>query len=45
MGSAISQPPAIEGNKECRVVQDTLGADQALVKYCRTPGKDWAVET
>ena len=44
-GSAVAQPPIIEGNKECRVVQDQLGTDQALVKYCRTPGKEWSVET
>jgi hypothetical protein len=45
-GTAIAQPAFMaDNNKECRVVQDQLGADQSLVKYCRTPGGMWAVET
>jgi hypothetical protein len=45
-GTAVAQPAFMaDNNKECRVVQDQLGADQALVKYCRAPGGMWAVET
>ena len=45
-GTAVAQPAYMaDNNKECRVVQDQLGADQAMVKYCRAPGGMWAVET
>lgn len=47
-GAITVQPSIVDGNKECRVVEDVLvdGAqsDQALVKYCRTNGGDWKVD-
>ena len=45
-GTAIAQPGYIaDNNKECRVVQDQLGADQAMVKYCRGGNGKWEIET
>jgi hypothetical protein len=44
-GTVIAQPAQIEGEQECRVVEDQLGGDQALVKYCRSgPNGKWAVK-
>jgi hypothetical protein len=36
-GTAVAQPTFVQGNEECRIVEDHLAADQALIKYCRTP--------
>lgn len=45
-GTIVAKPPEIEGDEECRVVEDQLGSDQALVKYCRTgPTGKWNVKT
>jgi hypothetical protein len=42
-GVATAQPTFVEGNEECRLVQDRLAPDEALVKYCRPPNGMWAV--
>ena len=45
-GSAVAQPALVEGDNECRIVEDQLGGDQALVKYCRKPPDGrWSVKT
>ena len=48
-GSIQVHPSVVDGNKECRTVEDVLvdGAqsDRALVKYCRADGGDWKVDT
>jgi hypothetical protein len=44
-GTAVAQPALVEGDNECRIVEDQLGADQALVKYCRKPPSGrWSVK-
>ena len=48
-GAVTVQPSVVEGNKECRVVEDVLvdgsQSNNALVKYCRTgAGGDWKVD-
>jgi hypothetical protein len=43
-GTATPQPAFTENNQECRIVEDQLAPDQALVKYCRTPNGMWAVK-
>ena len=43
-GTVTAQPTFVQGNEECRIVQDRLATDEALVKYCRTPGGMWAVK-
>jgi hypothetical protein len=43
-GTATAQPLFVQGNDECRIVEDRLGGDQAFVKYCRAPGGMWAVK-
>ncbi len=43
-GTATAQPTFVQGNEECRIVQDRLATDEALVKYCRTPGGMWAAK-
>jgi hypothetical protein len=45
-GTAVAQPTLVEGNQECRIVEDRIAPDEALVKYCRPAdgsGK-WAVK-
>ena len=32
-GTVSAQPTFVQGNEECRIVQDRLAADEALVKY------------
>jgi hypothetical protein len=44
-GTVTAQPTFVQGNEECRIVQDKLAADEALVKYCRPPGGMWSVKT
>ena len=44
-GTATAQPSVVEGDQECRIVQDQLAADSALIKYCRPPGGTWSVKT
>lgn len=36
-GTVVAQPAHVEGDGECRVVEDRLAEETALVKYCRTP--------
>jgi hypothetical protein len=43
-GTATAQPAFVQGNDECRIVEDRLGGDEAFVKYCRAPGGMWAVK-
>ena len=43
-GTATAQPAFTDGNEECRIVEDQLAPDQALIKYCRQPGGMWAVK-
>ena len=45
-GTTVAQPALVEGESECRIVEDQLGDDQALVKYCRKlPDGRWSVKT
>lgn len=44
-GTVVPQPITVEGDEECRVVEDRLGSDAALIKYCRSPGGAWEVKT
>ncbi len=44
-GTATAQPTFVQGDQECRIVEDRLATDEALVKYCRPPGGMWAVKT
>jgi hypothetical protein len=44
-GTATAQPTFVQGNEECRIVEDRLSTDEALVKYCRAPGGMWAVKS
>lgn len=43
-GTATAQPSFAEGKEECRIVEDRLGSDSALVKYCRPPNGKWSVK-
>ena len=43
-GTATAQPVFVQGNDECRIVEDRLGGDEAFVKYCRPPGGMWTVK-
>lgn len=44
-GTATAQPTFVQGNEECRIVEDRLSTDEAFVKYCRAPGGMWAVKS
>jgi surface antigen len=44
-GTVAAQPTFVQGNEECRIVQDRLATDEAFVKYCRAPGGMWAVKS
>ena len=44
-GTVTPQAAFNEGDQECRVVQDQLAADEALIKYCKSPNGTWAVKT
>ena len=44
-GIVTAQPAVLEGDQECRIIQDHLGEDEALVKYCKSPNGAWAVKT
>ena len=47
-GTFTPQPSVMEGDKECRVVEDVLAdgaqSDRALVKYCRKMGEGWKLD-
>ena len=43
-GTVSAQPTFVQGNEECRIVQDRLSTDEALLKYCRPPGGMWSVK-
>jgi len=43
-GTATPQPTFVEGDQECRIVEDQLASDQALIKYCRPPNGTWTVK-
>ncbi|NOT27397.1 MAG: hypothetical protein HOP16_15000 [Acidobacteria bacterium] len=43
-GTVAAQPTFVQGNEECRIVEDRLAAEEAFVKYCRAPGGMWAVK-
>ncbi len=43
-GVAKAQPMYVDGERECRVVEDQLGTDQSLVTYCRKPGEEWKLK-
>jgi len=43
-GTATPQAAFMDGDQECRIVEDQLAPDQALVKYCRGPNGMWAVK-
>jgi hypothetical protein len=44
-GSVVAQPAHVEDDGECRVVEDRLAEETALVKYCRKgPGAEWKVK-
>jgi len=44
-GRVTANPAAIEGNQECRIVEDSLAEgttnDTAYIKYCRNAGGNW----
>jgi hypothetical protein len=44
-GEAIAQPTFVQGDEECRIVEDQIAPDQALIKYCRPPNGKWSVKT
>jgi hypothetical protein len=44
-GIVVAERQIVQGDLECRVVQDRLGNDEAVVKYCRSPGGAWTVGT
>lgn len=44
-GTVVAQPMTVEGDEECRILEDRLGSDAALIKYCRSPGGAWEVKT
>ena len=43
-GTATPQAAFMDGDQECRIVEDQLAADQALVKYCRNANGMWMVK-
>lgn len=43
-GTVTPQPSIIDGDRECRVVQDHLPPDQALIRYCRKGTGPWEVK-
>ena len=43
-GTATAQPVFVQGNEECRIVEDRLGGDEAFLKYCRPPGGMWSIK-
>ena len=43
-GTVTPQATFMDGNEECRIVEDQLAPDQALVKYCRGANCMWAVK-
>jgi hypothetical protein len=43
-GTVAAQPTFVQGNEECRIVEDRLASEEAFVKYCRAPGGMWAVK-
>jgi len=43
-GTVTPQASFMEGQEECRIVEDQLAPDQALVKYCRGTNGMWAVK-
>ena len=44
-GTVAAQPTFVQGNEECRIVEDRLATEEAFVKYCRAPGGMWAVKS
>jgi hypothetical protein len=43
-GTATPQAAFMDGDQECRIVEDHLATDTALVKYCRGANGMWAVK-
>jgi hypothetical protein len=43
-GTATPQAAFMDGDQECRIVEDHLAADTALVKYCRNANGMWMVK-
>lgn len=43
-GTVVARPSVIEGDEECTVMEDRLGGDVALIKYCREMGGPWKVK-
>jgi hypothetical protein len=43
-GTVAAQPTFVQGSEECRIVEDRLSTDEALIKYCRPPGGMWTVK-
>ena len=43
-GTATPQAAFMDGDQECRIVEDHLAADAALVKYCRGANGMWTVK-
>lgn len=43
-GTVTAQPSIVDGDQECRIVQDQLPPDHALIKYCRKGAGPWAVK-
>ena len=43
-GTVTPQASFMEGQDECRIVEDQLAPDQALVKYCRGTNGMWMVK-
>ena len=43
-GTVAAQPTFVQGNEECRIVEDRLATEEAFVKYCRAPGGMWTVK-
>ncbi len=43
-GVVVAQPAVVQGDQECRVIQDRLAGDEALVKYCKGSNGAWAVK-
>jgi hypothetical protein len=43
-GTATPQAAFMDGDQECRIVEDHLAADAALVKYCRGANGMWMVK-
>jgi hypothetical protein len=40
-GVITAQPAVVDDDQECRIVQDQLGADEALMKYCKGSDGKW----